>query len=83
MPEHMSTVFKGLPEPFAKRTVEGDIGMRYSIWGILEAVGVERVAQISGLTGSRVEELVSYLAEHTDVVPEDDSEMEALDFKVL
>ena len=80
MPEHMSTVFKGLPEPFAKRTVEGDIGMRYSIWGIVDAVGIDRIAQISGLTKSRVEELVSYLAEHTDKVPDDDSELEALDF---
>ena len=80
MPEHMSTVFKGLPEPYAKRTVEGDIGMRYSIWGIVDAVGIDRVAQISGLTKSRVEELVSYLAEHTDKVPEDGGELENLDF---
>ena len=80
MPEHMNTVFKGLPEPFAKRTVEGDIGMRYSIRGILEAAGTARIAQLSGLSESRVEELVSYLAAHTDVVPEDDGEMEALDF---
>jgi len=79
MPEHMSTVFKGLPEPFAKRTVEGDIGMRYSIWGIVEAAGLDRIAEVSGLSKSRVEELVSYLAEHTDIVP-DDAEMEALDF---
>ena len=80
MPEHMSTVFKGLPEPFAKRTVEGDIGMRYSIRGILEAAGADRIAQLSGLDTSRVEELVSYLAEHTDIVPDDDADMEALDF---
>ena len=76
----MSTVFKGLPEPFAKRTVEGDIGMRYSIWGIVEAAGIDRIAQLSGLDKGRVEELVSYLAEHTDTVPGDDAEMEALDF---
>lgn len=80
MPEHMSTVFKGLPEPFAKRTVEGDIGMRYSIRGIVEAAGSQRIAQISGLSEARVEELVSYLAEHTDKVPDDDAEMECLDF---
>ena len=80
MPEHMSTVFKGLPEPFAKRTVEGDIGMRYSIRGILDAAGADRIAQLSGLSVNRVEELVSYLAEHTDIVPDDDREMEALDF---
>ncbi len=80
MPEHMSTVFKGLPEPYAKRTVEGDIGMRYSIRGIVEAVGAARVAQIAGLTEAKVEELVAYLAEHTDVVPEADTDMEQLDF---
>ena len=80
MPEHMSTVFKGLPEPYAKRTVEGDIGMRYSIRGILDAAGAERIATLSGLTKERVETLVAYLAEHTDTVPGDDPEMEALDF---
>jgi len=80
MPEHMSTVFKGLPEPFAKRTVEGDIGMRYSIRGIVEAAGADRIAQLSGLSQSRVEELVNYLAEHTDKVPDNDAELEALDF---
>ena len=80
MPEHMNTVFKGLPEPFAKRTVEGDIGMRYSIRGIVEAAGVDRIASLSGLTKERVEELVAYLAEHTDRVPDDNTEMEALDF---
>lgn len=79
MPEHMNTVFKGLPEPFAKRTVEGDIGMRYSIWGIVEAAGTDRIAQISGIPESRVEELVSHLAAHTDQVPEN-TEMEALDY---
>jgi len=80
MPEHMNTVFKGIPEPFAKRTVEGDIGMRYSIRGIVEAAGADRIAQLSGLDESRVEELVSYLAAHTDQVPDDNAEMEALDY---
>ncbi|MBR5570961.1 MAG: glutamate mutase L [Oscillospiraceae bacterium] len=80
MPEHMSTVFKGLPEPYAKRTVEGDIGMRYSIQGILDAVGIHRVAQKSGLTQARVQELVDYLKENTDKVPDGNDEMEQLDF---
>ena len=80
MPEHMNTVFKGIPEPFAKRTVEGDIGMRYSIRGILEAAGIRRISQLSGLEEGRVEELVEYLATHTDVVPKEDPELEALDY---
>ena len=80
MPEHMNTVFKGIPEPFAKRTVEGDIGMRYSIRGILEAAGIDRISQLSGVEKGRVEELVEYLATHTDVVPKEDPELEALDY---
>ena len=80
MPEGFNTVYKGLPEPFSKRTVEGDIGMRYSIHGIVEAAGVDRVSKLSGLSRKRVEELVDYLRNHTDVVPEPDSELEALDF---
>ena len=31
MPTRSDTVFKGLPEPYDKRTVEGDIGLRYSL----------------------------------------------------
>jgi uncharacterized protein (TIGR01319 family) len=35
-------VDKGLPEPFVKRTVEGDLGLRYNAQSILENVGLER-----------------------------------------
>ncbi|MBR6794057.1 MAG: glutamate mutase L [Clostridia bacterium] len=80
MPEHMNTVYKGLPEPYDKRTVEGDIGMRYSIRGIVDAAGIARISALSGLSENRVEELVSYLHEHTDTVPNGDEELENLDF---
>lgn len=80
MPEHANTVYKGLPEPYSKRTVEGDIGMRYSIGGIVEAGTPERVAQLSGLTVSRAQELVAMLRENTDMVPNGDEELENLDY---
>ena len=80
MPEHMTTVFKGLPEPFAKRTVEGDIGMRYSIQGIVDAATADTVSRLSGLPKARVTELVNHLKTHTDTVPNGDPELEALDF---
>ena len=79
MPESMNTVYKGIPEPFAKRTVEGDIGMRYSVHGIVEAAGVDRISKLSGIPRKRVEELVSYLREHTDCVPNGNGELEQLD----
>ncbi len=79
MPEHMNTVYKGLPEPYAKRTVEGDIGMRYSIQGIVDAAGLDRISQLSGLTKERVVELEEDLKQHTDKIPNGDDELEALD----
>jgi len=80
MPEHMNTVFKGLPEPYAKRTVEGDIGMRYSIRGILDAAGPERISALSGLSCERIDALVQELREHTDKVPCGEDELEQLDY---
>ena len=78
-PSTANTVYKGLPEPFAKRTVEGDIGMRYSIRGIVEAAGIQEVCRLSGLSRDRAEALIDYLAENTDTVPNGDEELEALD----
>lgn len=39
---------KGLPEPFAKRTVEGDLGMRYSARALLESVGIRKLVRNCG-----------------------------------
>lgn len=80
MPATANTVYKGLPEEYAKRTVEGDIGMRYSIRGIVEAAGIKRVCALSGLEEARAEELIDLLATHTDLVPEPDTELERLDY---
>ena len=80
MPQGMNTVYKGIPEPFAKRTVEGDIGMRYSIRGIVEAAGIRRIASMAGLTEERAQQLITYLSENTDRVPEGDGELTALDY---
>lgn len=71
-PQDMNTVMKGLPEPFAKRTVEGDIGMRYSLNGILDAAGVETVAERAGLSVEETLALCDDLAKHTYKVPEDE-----------
>ncbi|MBQ8507668.1 MAG: glutamate mutase L [Clostridia bacterium] len=80
MPADSSTVYKGLPEPYAKRTVEGDIGMRYSIHGIVEAAGMKRVSQLSGLPEEKCRALVEMLSENTELVPEPGTELEMLDY---
>ena len=80
MPEHMNTVYKGLPEPYAKRTVEGDIGMRYSIQGIVDVATPRKIAELSGLSEERVLELVDYLKQNKDKTPDGDKELVALDY---
>ena len=80
LPTMGMTALKGLREEYAKRTVEGDIGMRYSIHGIVDAAGIARVSELSGIDEDRCAELVDYLSVHTDVVPGDDEELERLDF---
>jgi len=79
MPKEGGTVYKGLPEPYVKRTVEGDIGMRYSIGGIVEAASLKKVASLAGLAPERAQTLIDDLAEHTEKVP-DSEETEQLDF---
>ena len=78
-PANMGTVMKGIQEPYAKRSVEGDIGMRYSVHGILEAVGDRRLSKISGINRQKIKELVDYLGDHTDYIP-DNEEMEKMDY---
>lgn len=49
-PSLSNVLVKGLPEPFSKRTVEGDLGMRYSLPSLLEGCDRERLAEASGVT---------------------------------
>lgn len=78
-PRSASTLIKGLPEPYAKRTVEGDIGMRYGIDGIIAAAGIERVKEISGLDCGSIDHLCELLQADPAQLP-DREDIEALDF---
>ena len=80
MPEHMNTVYKGLPEPYSKRTVEGDIGMRYSVQGIVDAQGIDKICCYSGLSKERALTLIEELKKNPDRIPNGDTELSSLDF---
>ena len=43
-PKHSNYILSGLEEPFAKRTVEGDLGMRYSALGIIDTMSESMIA---------------------------------------
>jgi uncharacterized protein (TIGR01319 family) len=60
------TLVRGLPEPYRKRTVEGDLGIRYNARSILDLVGERRVIELLPNSSSEVHSL--NLVEVTDLL---------------
>jgi uncharacterized protein (TIGR01319 family) len=78
-PQGPNIVERGLPEPFAKRTVEGDLGIRFNAGTLLGRVGLEEFekgfrAAFPDFAVSR-NELATYIediAQETSRVPRED-----------
>jgi uncharacterized protein (TIGR01319 family) len=79
MPRDANTVYRGLPEPFAMRTVEGDIGMRYSAAGVLEAAGIGEIAKAACLPEEKAGEMIISLGRNPEALPENEDQ-KSLDF---
>jgi uncharacterized protein (TIGR01319 family) len=60
---------KGLEEPFAKRTVEGDLGMRYSALSLKEAAGSRKIRGFLQDPEADVEAACRHRSEVTDMLP--------------
>jgi len=69
-PSHGDTILKGLPEPFDKRTVEGDLGIRYNASSILEKM--EEME--GGIDIKSCVRYVSYVSKHMDHVAQNEEE---------
>jgi uncharacterized protein (TIGR01319 family) len=78
-PQGDNVIIKGLIEPDSKRTVEGDIGMRYSAAGVAEAVGAETLASLAGTGTEEINAWVGKVAGKPDTLPETGTE-DAMDF---
>lgn len=65
---------KGMPEPRVKRTVEGDLGMRYSAAAVVEAAGVERIAQQANISVADVAAMLAHIAENVEMLPQTPAE---------
>lgn len=68
MPTKPGVMFRGLEEPFAKRTVEGDLGMRYSALAVYEAAGLRMVKKFIDAENYDVEAEFRRRYEHTSFV---------------
>jgi uncharacterized protein (TIGR01319 family) len=67
-------VQKGLPEPFVKRTVEGDLGLRYNASSIVDAVGKERFRAELASSNLDLDEAISGLSHAPECLPGSEQE---------
>lgn len=74
LPTNLNTVLRGLEEPYSKRTVEGDLGMRYSAGGILSSLTSREIAKFHE-EGINIEEEVKIRQEKVEMVPKDEKDL--------
>ena len=67
-------VRRGLPEPYVKRTVEGDLGVRHNAQSIVQAAGVEDIAIRAALAPAQVVAMVGRCTRNAARLPETDEE---------
>ena len=73
-PTTAGVVLRGLPEPHAKRTVEGDLGVRVSVLSLLEAVGAEVLAEDSGWAEEDIANYAQKLSKRPELLPQTERE---------
>jgi uncharacterized protein (TIGR01319 family) len=78
-PVQAGVVRKGLPEPLAKRTVEGDLGLRYNASTIFKLCGPERILENAGFSHPELSQRLERLSHCVETLPES-SEDRDLDF---
>jgi uncharacterized protein (TIGR01319 family) len=80
-PTEAGIIQKGLPEPYVKRTVEGDLGMRYNAATIVQAAGKEKFRrQMLGIVAD-LDRAVEKLSLKPESLPETEAE-QALDVEL-
>jgi uncharacterized protein (TIGR01319 family) len=73
-PTRSGVVLKGLPEPFVKRTVEGDMGIRYNAATILDVAGERRLQRAIGRDELELKTAIGRRTEQVDYLPQDNRE---------
>lgn len=74
-PSKPGVTLRGLQEPFAKRTVEGDLGMRYSAVSLWEAAGTRKIKKYLGDPSVDIEASCKYRTENIKMVPNTEEEI--------
>ncbi|MBU3196806.1 methylaspartate mutase accessory protein GlmL [Clostridium algidicarnis] len=75
-PTKAGVTLRGLEEPFAKRTVEGDLGMRYSALSLWEAAGTRKIKKVLKNKDLDVEENCRLRSKDIMMVPKTEDEVD-------
>jgi uncharacterized protein (TIGR01319 family) len=73
-PTGSRVIWKGLKEPYSKRTVEGDLGVRVSAVSLVEAAGKKLIAEelkeeLGGNVSVEIGKQVEFLSTHIGAIP--------------
>lgn len=69
-PTKSDVALKGLPEPYVKRTVEGDLGLRYSAVSLYETGGGKLLRQYTNMPDDELSQLLSGLPNNPEQLPD-------------
>lgn len=78
-PSKPNVMLKGFKEPYAKRTVEGDIGMRYSISSLAEEAKIENISENIGISRDAVENWITACKKDPSIVAAEGSPERLID----
>lgn len=78
-PQKAGVNWRGLEEPYAKRTVEGDLGMRYSVFSLAETIGKKKVQLELNKKGyyisiNKYKEMIKHRRSETEFIPNNEKE---------
>ncbi|MDR1773534.1 MAG: glutamate mutase L [Clostridioides sp.] len=68
-PRQANVYMQGMIEPFAKRSIEGDIGVRYSITSLVEESGIDNICEKARVEREKVEEWVNICVKNPETLP--------------
>ncbi len=73
-PTKSGVILKGLEEPFVKRTVEGDLGMRYSAASVVKSVGIHNMLNNTQneIAEKDILDYISKISNDVDYIPKDE-----------
>lgn len=79
LPKGQHVMLKGLQEPFAKRSVEGDLGMRYSLASLGEEADLEKVSSKISISKKDIEEWIEECKDNPGLISDEGSKEKIID----